>query len=1183
MRKIFNLISILFVVTISHAQTLTTTENYIYTKNCLNEDCSRKSEAVQYFDDLGRPKQIINIKASPSDKDIVTPIEYDGFGRNLKSYLLIPQNQTQNGAIYENPHTNASQTYGTDPNYYSSSTVESSPIGKLLSSKKPGADYQSHSITYAYEANEASDVKLYTVQTTWESGATKNEIPTTTHYAAGQLIKNSVTDEDGNTTTEFINGKGQKILVRKNDGTQNSDTYYVYNKFNQLAYVIPPLAINESLSQNTLNNLCYQYKYDSKNRLIEKKLPGKGWEYLVYDKADRLIFTQDALMHPSDKWLFTKYDQFGRVIYTGIVRGEGSRQALQNMISNLVITENKVTGSFTKNGMEIYYSNNYFPYLETVLSVNYYDIYPSDSPARPTQVFGKATVGDNMGDSVNTKNLSTATYVKNIEDENWTKNYIWYDNKARAVGTYTINHLGGYTKTETEMDFAGVSLQTKVYHKRISADTEKIISQTFEYDSQNRLKKHWHQVNGNSQELLSENTYNDLSQLTNKKVGNNLQSIDYTYDIRGSITKVNNPANLGLKLFSYELKYYQPANTTTGKRTGNVAEVEWRTASDQILRKYSYQYDALNRMTAGIYSEPDSFVPPNDFYNESVSYDMNSNILSLQRNTKGNSGTASQMDDLTYVYADNGKSNRLNSVTDSSTNYSGYPDTSGNTINYDLNGNMKNHIDKGILQIDYNFLNQPTYVKFDQFITRFWDDIYKNTLYTYRADGTKISKAYTYFSGKTQAVIITTTDYLDGFQYTNNIIQFVPTAEGYFDFQKNKYIYNYTDHLGNLRLSYFKNLNGSAEVLEENNYYPFGLRHEGYNGQAGNPSYNYQFGGKELQKETGWGDFGARMYMSDIGKWGVVDPLSELTPNLSPYNYALNNPVMFTDPDGRRAVAPNDGGEMSGTGVSKGFLNYFATGGYGGIDNLNAYLGNTGSAWGTGGSGFSTFGQTPAYGALMSSVLNGGGFSLYNQNNTLWWWTTPSGMDYAGSADMMKLNTQSTQNDFNWYGPGGKMNWFVSSAGTALENATGSFRITNGAYNGGAFSPKFYQSAWTGGSRARITTYNIGKVGGYVGKASFGAAVVMDGVGVYNFYRNPDSKNKVHPTKAIVNTVIGYYSLKFNPALGIVYFGVDSFYPGGWTGDGTNPGAIIDTSRMIEANQQVIPGFNIYRDIPGGF
>ncbi len=111
--------------------------------------------------------------------------------------------------------------------------------------------------------------------------------------------------------------------------------------------------------------------------------------------------------------------------------------------------------------------------------------------------------------------------------------------------------------------------------------------------------------------------------------------------------------------------------------------------------------------------------------------------------------------------------------------------------------------------------------------------------------------------------------------------------------------------MGNVRLSYFNN-GSSIEVLEENNYYPFGLKHEGYNVLAGNSAYQYKYNGKELQ-ETGMYDYDARFYMPDIGRWGVVDPLAEKHPDLNPMMYANNNPIRFVDPDGMDWVEAANG------------------------------------------------------------------------------------------------------------------------------------------------------------------------------------------------------------------------------------------------------------------------------------
>jgi RHS repeat-associated protein len=620
--------------------------------------------------------------------------------------------------------------------------------------------------------------------------------------------------------------------------------------------------------------------------LVEKKLPGKGWEYMVYNKADQLVMNQDTNLKSQGKWLFTKYDQFGRIIYTGITNNTSSRQTLQTVVTAAIYTfEIRSAGSFTISGMPIYYTNHALPgSLSQVLSINYYDSYPAYTfnPSFPTDILGEPTLtGTPTTEGLSTKSLPVMSLVKNIEDDNWTKNYTYYDKKGRAIGSYSINHLGGRTKVDSKLDFAGAVQQSITRHKRLNGDTDKIITENFTYDHQNRLLAHTHQVDTNPVEYLAQNTYNEISQLTNKKVGGTtpsspLQSVDYAYNIRGWMTKINDPANLSGKLYGYEMKYQNPqSGGWIPQYNGNISEIDWKSSQDDVLRRYNYEYDPLNRLVGGYYLEPNSSIVWVGYFHEYYNYDLNGNITRLVRMGKpvAPQTTAQQIDELIYTYA----GNRLITVSDASQNNSGYP-LGGSTISYDVNGNMTNHLDKGISLIQYNYQNLPKQIT----------SSLGNTSYIYRADGGKVKKI---FGSKI-------TDYLDGFQYENAVLKFSPTSEGYFNFENNKYIYNYTDHLGNIRISYFNNGSG-VEVLEENNYYPFGLKHEGYNGLAGNPSYQYKYNGKELQ-ETGMYDYGARFYMPDLGRWGVVDPLAEKMTRHSPYNYAFNNPIRFVDPDGRK-------------------------------------------------------------------------------------------------------------------------------------------------------------------------------------------------------------------------------------------------------------------------------------------
>ncbi|AZA89984.1 RHS repeat-associated core domain [Chryseobacterium nakagawai] len=450
---------------------------------------------------------------------------------------------------------------------------------------------------------------------------------------------------------------------------------------------------------------------------------------------------------------------------------------------------------------------------------------------------------------------------------------------------------------------------------------------------------HKHQVDANPVEILTQNTYNELSQLESKKVGgiaagSALQQMDYKYNIRGWMTKINDPSNLNGRLFGYEIKYHNPVSSakSPGKFNGNIAEIDWKNSSEDILKRYNYEYDPLNRLKNGFYSEPNATNPGNGNFDEYLTYDLNGNINTLQRKATPISGqTPALVDNLEYKYT----GNRLNQVIESAMNDTGY-EGGNNIIDYDVNGNMINMKDKGMNTIDYNHLNLPNAFTISNANPIIGQPFNANLMYLYRADGTKLRKTYSTRPPRGSART-SMTDYLDGFQYSYreggglcltcrtesafeeqaygnlgktfpNIgdppawkLDFVPTSEGFYSFTENRYIYQYKDHLGNTRVSFAKDSAGVLEVTDTNNYYPFGLNH--ISGMFGTSNfgglYSYKYNGKELQ-ETGMYDYGARMYMPDLGRWGVVDPLAEKMTRHSPYNYAFNNPLRFIDPDGRQ-------------------------------------------------------------------------------------------------------------------------------------------------------------------------------------------------------------------------------------------------------------------------------------------
>ncbi|MBN8643115.1 MAG: HNH endonuclease [Flavobacteriales bacterium] len=955
MKKLLYLIVLLPILVIGQ----TTTENYIKSVTYKDSLAQNSVINVTYFDGLGRPIQQIANAQSATGKNIVTPIEYDGFGRQDKEYLPYT---TQTNSLDFVPNAVAAQSQYTpyaNQVSYSQKVFEASPLNRVLKQGAPGNSWavdpnsnNDHTIKFDYQTNDTLEVKLFRAVATWDDNeglyTTGFSQSGTSFYPRNQLYKTITKDEnwvstDGNnnTTIEFKDKEGKVVLKRTFNIDDAHDTYYVYDQYGNLTYVLPPLA-EGATSQDVLDGLCYQYKYDYRNRLVEKKLPGKQKEYIVYDKIDRVVAT-GPVFNPfggtDTGWMITKYDAFNRPVYTAWKPQANITNALRKSVQTdyagaTAVNEYKSNDSIEN--VTTGYSNVVYPTTDLkLLTINYYDnyTYPNAMAVPTATIYGKTAAS-------NVKGLATGSWVRileNIGSVVFELTHTFYDNKKyRPILTKTFNYLGGYTEVKTQYNFEGQVLKTLTNHKRENQGYLATVLEEFEYTPQGRLLNHYHTVGNYGTQLLTHNEYDELGQLITKQVGGEdvttfvgLQKVDYNYNIRGWLTDINNIRDLTIgtdpeDLFAFRISYNSPERSVNGTVqplfNGNISETFWRTNSDNAVRKYGYAYDDLNRLKDAIYQKDEFPIIVTNSYDEYIKYDKNGNITRLDRN--GNLDDQSmfiQIDELGYNYFPN--TNILKEVRDDSGDPMGFKDspTTGTDYNYDANGNMISDANKGIGLITYNHLNLPVTIDFGT----------NGTIsYLYDATGRKVKKLVDDIAQGSNTI----TEYLNGFQYKDHILQFFPTDEGYVnatycencqlsDQYKISYVYNYTDHLGNIRVSYAVDPHtNELKILEENHYYPFGLKHTNYNGTAREfkveeeellkiknvPSffstvYQYRYNGKELQDELNLNvyDYGARFYDPAAPHWGQIDPLAEKHPDQSPYNFCYNNPMRFVDPDGR--------------------------------------------------------------------------------------------------------------------------------------------------------------------------------------------------------------------------------------------------------------------------------------------
>jgi len=545
-----------------------------------------KQESIAYFDGLGRPMQQVAWQASPTRKDLVQPVLYDAYGRerfNMLPYTGGSDGWYKTDAVtppagdappsagkvfdFYNPVPNAGPEtiftpWASTPKPFAETRFEPSPLGRVQEQGAPGLAWQitdrqtaanNKTMKPGQLSNPANLIRSWTYDYALDAVRSNGDA----FYAAGQLAVARLTDEHGNLSLEYQDQLGRTVCKRVQDGGTTAaptfaETHYVYDARGMLRLVIQPEGVNrlaQALVTGTTRyqvgygsdfarRWCFAYRYDERGRMSEKSVPGAGPVYLVYNRRDELILTQDGGQRPRKEWSFTKYDALGRAVMTGLYThcDAADRAAMQSFANGgtgcTVTTPRQFAPweSHTEQGNLAYagYTNQAFPTSGyEPLTYQFYDDYDFDNDASDDYSYDDAQADGLSPRPVPgnaTRGLLTGSWAKVLDGTLFLKTVPFYDAQGRVIQTRTENlarengaDLVRAQTTTVACDFAGRVRSQKTLHEGPEPVT---VKERFALDHAGRVTAHYHQVGSDpaKEVLLKSVRYNELGQVVEKNL-----------------------------------------------------------------------------------------------------------------------------------------------------------------------------------------------------------------------------------------------------------------------------------------------------------------------------------------------------------------------------------------------------------------------------------------------------------------------------------------------------------------------------------------------------------------------------------------------------------------------------------------------------------------------------------------
>ena len=832
--------------------------------------------------------------------------QYDAMDRPYRSWSPVHVNGRHPSA--SEISTAARSLYGTSY-AYSTTYYEASPLAVTAGSRKAGKEWHDadRRVTVRRLVNTVSG--NYSCYNYKPYSAT--QVRGATNYPAGTLTVEEITDEEGHVTMTFTDRRGLTVMTREGCAGDWNDTRYVYNDFGDLTNVIQPLQTSRTVPVKAT----FSYEYDARGRCVSKSLPGGEPTLCRYDIGGRLFAEQDGNLRAQGRWLFHFYDRLGREVVQSLASATeqtvGNMQTLYMTAAPSSRPVTDATGGYIIIGAPTNFN------LTELAEARYYDDYasvssvesgwasytpPAGFPTPRTDAKGLLTAVlaekrltvthyDNLGREVR---VARGSYIDFPENCRFTR----YDYEGKPVEERFVTEYGLSAPEQriTRRYYSSGHLRDVTV--RQGADTARF---EYTYDDAGRISETL--LSGRITRTFGYNANGWLTSSSATVVRSGLPPVIQLGETGGAQRASSLTPTYTATIFNEKLHYAESGSGSTARYDGKISG---RTRDG---RHTAYSYDSHGRLSASTSgsSGPISLKDAPDFSTE-YTYDRNANIKTMMRrgivDIVGGKNVYGVQSDLTMTYT----LNRLTKMEADSegADYEGRTGVSASGtvtgFTYDSNGNLTADPSRGILQIKYNRLNQPT----DVYLTGG-----QRQHITYDGLGGKLSVEYsqvpeamltspeTVYSDS-EYKLQSRRSYVGPHVFRDGKLEYSAFAGGYFDPQGGT-MYYLTDWQGNNAVV----ADNRGNVVQETTYYPYGEPTIEPTGQR------YLFGGKEREHAGGRNayDFGARI-LTPYGCWSTPDPLAEKFYSISPYSYCGGDPINRVDEDGKDIYEFNSKGAL---------------------------------------------------------------------------------------------------------------------------------------------------------------------------------------------------------------------------------------------------------------------------------